>query len=272
MKTKILVVSHKDFDTGILPRFYQVIKVSNCLSDEEAIAKGFLVDSKGDNISSKNPFYCELTALYWAWKNLKDLDYIGITHYRRYFVSYSLKRESIKDSILTCDEIENILRKYKIILPFRIKKVPLEESETHVNEVSPFPIIRQILNEHYRQYLTSFDRIIKGNSMCFQNLMVTSKTYFDQYSEWLFFLLEQFDNECKKRGIERIPRWDGFISEYLLNVWVDYNFTENDIYRSEVGNTENCKNGAFKVGLISRIIKSNQCLDKVIRNLIIKFH
>lgn len=108
--------------------------------------------------------------------------------------------------------------------------------------------------------------------MCFQNLMVTSKTYFDQYSKWLFFLLEQFDNECKKRGIERIPRWDGFISEYLLNVWVDYNFTENDIFRSEVGNTENCKNGAFKVGFISRIIKSNQCLDKVIRNLIIKLH
>ena len=33
----------------------------------------------GDHISSKNPNYCELTGLYWAWKNL-DCEYIGLCH------------------------------------------------------------------------------------------------------------------------------------------------------------------------------------------------
>lgn len=40
-------------------------------------------DNEGDNISGKNPDYCELTAQYWAWKNI-DCDYYGFFHYRRY--------------------------------------------------------------------------------------------------------------------------------------------------------------------------------------------
>jgi hypothetical protein len=31
----------------------------------------------GDNISAKNPYYCELIAQYWGCRNLKA-DYIGL--------------------------------------------------------------------------------------------------------------------------------------------------------------------------------------------------
>lgn len=31
-------------------------------------ALGYVPDNTGYNISDKNPNYCELTALYWAWK------------------------------------------------------------------------------------------------------------------------------------------------------------------------------------------------------------
>ena len=40
-------------------------------------------DNEGEHISEKNPDYCELTAQYWAWKNI-DCDYYGFFHYRRY--------------------------------------------------------------------------------------------------------------------------------------------------------------------------------------------
>ena len=44
---------------------------------------GLVRDDEGDNISEKNPNYCEMTAQYWAWKH-SDAEYIGLCHYRRF--------------------------------------------------------------------------------------------------------------------------------------------------------------------------------------------
>ena len=78
---KILVCAHKDTfvknDKLYIP--IQVGKeTSNC-------SLNFQGDNEGDNISKRNESYCELTAHYWAWKNLKEFDIIGLCHYRRYF-------------------------------------------------------------------------------------------------------------------------------------------------------------------------------------------
>ena len=50
-------------------------------TEQPFLLEGFI---ETDNISVKNPCFCELTCLYWAWKNL-ECDYIGLAHYRRHF-------------------------------------------------------------------------------------------------------------------------------------------------------------------------------------------
>ena len=44
---------------------------------------GMIGDDTGQNISDQNREYCELTALYWAWKNDTEATHIGLMHYRR---------------------------------------------------------------------------------------------------------------------------------------------------------------------------------------------
>lgn len=68
-----------------------------------------LRDNSGQNISDKNACYCEITALYGAWKNL-DARYLGLVHYRRYFAGKHLDFHKA-GRIATRAEIEKALTK-----------------------------------------------------------------------------------------------------------------------------------------------------------------
>lgn len=101
MDAMILVACHKPcemYNKGI----YTPIQVGKAISEYNL---GIIGDDTGDNISQKNPSYCELTAQYWAWKNV-DCRYIGLCHYRRYF-----------ETVYTNDLLERIFSKYDVILP-----------------------------------------------------------------------------------------------------------------------------------------------------------
>ena len=79
MKIRMIVATHKPY---WMPEDPVYLPVQVGAAGRESL--GFQRDDEGENISAKNPNYCELTGLYWAWKNL-DADYIGLVHYRRYF-------------------------------------------------------------------------------------------------------------------------------------------------------------------------------------------
>ena len=84
MKVQMLIASHKQYKMPNNDEIYDPIFVG--AASKHNVPDGFQSDDTGDNISSENSHFNELTATYWAWKN-SDADVIGLNHYRRYFVS-----------------------------------------------------------------------------------------------------------------------------------------------------------------------------------------
>ena len=82
MKFSIFVATHKKFEFP-LPDNYIPILVGSYKFDLSIYQR----DDDGEfQISYKNKNYCELTGLYWIWKNIRT-DYVGLCHYRRYFIN-----------------------------------------------------------------------------------------------------------------------------------------------------------------------------------------
>jgi len=218
--TKVLVATHKEYP---FPKdsMYAPIQVGVARNNSDF---GYLKDSSGDNISIKNDTFCELTALYWVWKNnyLDDIDYIGLVHYRRYFRG----KLNFKDrDILDPNEIDVILSSSDIVLPKR-RNYYIESVYSHYKHAhfgSDLDRLREIIDDLSPDYLNSFDLVMSQRSLHLYNMFIMSKERFVEYCEWLFpilFVLEEKIDISHRDSYQR--RVFGFLGERLLNVWVKH--------------------------------------------------
>jgi len=221
---KVIVATHKKYK---MPKdsMYMPIHVGRALKEEEL---GYQGDNLKENISSKNPYFCELTGLYWAWKNL-DNDYIGLVHYRRHFSNKAHLSKDIDlriDSVLTKEEVSTILEKADIILPKK-RNYYIETIYSHYEHtmyIEPLDATRKILSQMYPEYLESFDIVCKQTSAHMFNMFIMKKELLDKYCNWLFDILFELEKRIDVNKYDDFhARFFGRVSEILLNVWINKN-------------------------------------------------
>ena len=194
---------------------------------------GDVFDDEGDNISTKNANYCELTGVYWIWKNLKD-SYVGIIHYRRRFTNH------LRDlTVVSEKDILKILDKHDIILPF-MRTLDMGVEAQYCEESGykkDLDKVREIINQKYPKYIDTYDEVMGGNTVYFGNMMICKKDIYDKYCTWLFDILFELEKYIDLEGYtDYQKRIYGFISERLLTVWVREN--KLDIFEMGVVATE----------------------------------
>lgn len=222
-KVKIIVATHKEYQ---MPKdeIYLPVQVG-CKGKEKM---GYQRDDIGDNISDKNPYFCELTGLYWAWKNL-DADYIGLAHYRRHFTleKHIPKGEDKKfDIILNKNEIEEKLKKSDILLPKKRNYI-IESVYSHYKHtmyIEPLDETGKIIEEKYPKYYKEFENLKKVTTMHAFNMFIMKKEHLNQYCEWLFQILFELEKRIDVTQYDDFhARFFGRISERLLDVWIKTN-------------------------------------------------
>lgn len=185
---------------------------------------GYTGDNTGDNISTKNPHYCELTGLYWAWKNLKA-DYVGLAHYRRHFVLPGSRGDKFS-RIITKPQLEKVLNAHPVVLP-RKRNYFIETNYSqyvHAHHAEDLDITRAILEERYPAYLTAYDKLMKETSGHRFNMFIMRRDLFDGYCQWLFDVLFELEERLDISGYSDYDaRVFGFVSERLLDVWMTTN-------------------------------------------------
>ncbi len=164
-------------------------------------------DNTGDNISEKNKQFCELTGLYWIWKNASE-DYVGLEHYRRHFLLPENWLQRMMDNDVD------------VVLPIPLYVSPsVEENYRGRHVAADWDFVMDYLKEHHPDDYAFAKDFFKGNLYNPCNMFIMKKPVFDRFCEWLFPILFALEEHNGTREDSYQNRYPGFASERLMTMY-----------------------------------------------------
>lgn len=217
---KIIVATHKKY---WMPNDDIYLPMQVGAEGKTPFGDGFTSDNTGDNISDKNANYCELTGLYWAWKNQK-CEYLGLSHYRRHFTLKQFTKNP--KNILTRDQVEKLLTGDDVLLPKK-RHYWIETNYSqyaHAHHAVDLDMTREIIREHCHIYLSAYEEVMKRTYGHRFNMFIMKRELLDDYCEWLFGILFNLEQRLDISAYsDNDKRVFGFVAERLLDVWLETN-------------------------------------------------
>ena len=211
-------------------------------------SENILRDDTGLNISELNPNFCELTALFWIWKNgdRSKSDIWGLCHYRRYFTKRSYRitgsirsRKYFEFNQANLDKVVNdklyiylnkLLNKNDIIIQCPVdahklkgRKLGISAAYSLKHSSSDWQTTIDIVLEKYPSYADSIHHFNESTTMSYYNMMIASWQIWDNYLEWLFNILFELQKRIIISCDSYQSRVFGFLGERLMNLYIEHN-------------------------------------------------
>lgn len=247
MSYKLIISAHNECPVSLQSE--NILYVQTGAANTRKRFKGMIPDNTGDNISSRNLKYNELTAQYWAWKNFDTLgspDYIGFMHYRRHFL-FTEEGEFPHETWLPGINVHcfpYITERYKslftdacilkyinvydciVLLPYDLKNVgknTVREQYASLpgQEAEFFDIFIKSAKKLAPEYQKEIERIEQGHIQYVCNMFIMKKELFFRYNEFMFPILEDVEKKIDTTGFdEKKLRFLGYLGEYLLSIFI----------------------------------------------------
>ena len=231
---KIYVATHKPFGR-VLPENYEYIQV-NAANNPHFCP---LTDDTGDHISEKNPHCCELTAIYWIWKNDTESDIVGLAHYRRLLTKRALS--SSQKHYADEKDVTKWLNEFDMIASRRQTfGISVEAQLQQCVHAYDLILLRQTIERVAPDYLQAYDTVIQGKKTYLCNLFICKKERWDEYCEWLFSILFEMEKNVDMTGYSvQEQRLYGYLAERLFTVYVLKNGLRiKELYTHIVGDSK----------------------------------
>ncbi len=192
------------------------IQVGAALSDRRIAA---LCDDTGHHISDKNRQFCELTALYWIWKNAAE-DIVGLEHYRRHF----LLPDNWKEKMVS--------ERIDVILPTPLYVGPSlagNYKDRHV--AADWEFMMRTLQLLYPEEYEAAERFFEGNLYSPCNMFIMRKEALNALCTWMFPIIFACADHAGERENTYQNRYPGFLAERLMSFFfVEHRNTYRVIY------------------------------------------
>lgn len=208
-----IYVASSVFDKPLQDRYSYIreevpLQVGAALTKEK-ISTEALLDCEGDNISEKNRQFCELTGLYWIWKNACE-DYVGLVHYRRHFL--------LPDNWLE-RMIEN---KVDVILPVPLYVAPsIAENYKERHIASDWEYLMEYFKREIPKEYEEAERFFSGNLYSPCNMFIVRREVLNRLCEWMFPILFAVVEHGGEKEDPYLNRYPGFISERLITYFFE---------------------------------------------------
>lgn len=193
-----------------------------------AVDLGIAGDDTGQHISGKNRNFGELTTMYWAWKNLTDVEVIGFCHYRRYFLLDARQpgnlclphhvHEYLEPALTDTARLRRIGNCDVLVArPHHFERLTIESQYKAKHRPHDFDTMLQAVVERFPQYAESRQAFVDCRRLYCFNMFIARREFFQRYMQWLFAVVEDLERRIPVEADGYQRRTYAFLAERLLN-------------------------------------------------------
>lgn len=194
----------------LLASYEREIQAGAALTGER-LYPGVFTDDMGDNISDRNKQFCELTALYWIWKQARE-GIVGLAHYRRHFIlpeDWELRMQN---------------NQVDVVLPVPLYVAPsLANNFKSRHSILEWDCMMDCLKKRNVLECQEAENFFRGNLYSPCNMFIMRREALNDLCEWLFPVLFCVADHIgwKEDGYQN--RYPGFLSERLISFFFEKN-------------------------------------------------